>query len=297
MLGLNGQIGVLVRVLLLLVTLIVALVIAVPSARADQPPLILGTTIDLQKTGLLDVLIPAFERQAGRTVTVIAVSEPHVLALAVRAELDVLLVDAGEDEHPFMAAGHGIDRQLVMHADEVIVGPRNDPAQVRQSASVEDALRRISQSENGWVSRADNSAIHQSEKRLWDDAGIDPLGQPWYQPYGQGMVATLAATTERQAYTLVDRPTFLERQSQLDLAVQFEGQPELLWLYHVIVVNPNKGNWIDERGARTFSQYVLGAEAQELIRSYAPARFGQPIFTPDAGHNEWEIRPTPRAAR
>lgn len=294
---LSGEIGKRLRVLFLLAALMLALTVTVPSASADPQPLVLGTTIDLQKTGLLDVLVPAFERHSGRTVTVIAVSEPHVLALAVRAELDILLVDAGEDEHPFMAAGHGIDRQLVMHADEVIVGPRNDPAQVRQSMGVPEALRRISQSNSGWVSRADNSAIHQSEKRLWDDAGINPLGQPWYQPYGQGMVATLAATTERQAYTLVDRPTFLERQSQLDLAVQLEGALDLLWLYHVIVVNPNKGSWLDEAGARTFSQYVLSAEAQELIRTYAPARFGQPIFTPDAGRTEWELRPTPPAAR
>jgi tungstate transport system substrate-binding protein len=110
------------------------------------------------------------------------------------------------------------------------------------------------------------------------------------------MVPTLTAATERQAYTLVDRPTFLERQSRLDLAVQIEGAPDLLRLYHVIVANPARGAWIDADGARAFSQYVLSAEAQELIRSYAPARFGQPIFTPDAGRTEQELRPNRRAA-
>lgn len=285
------------RILPALVALLLALLVAAPqTAQADQPPLILGTTIDLQKTGLLDVLVPAFERQSGRSVTVVAVSAPHALVLGIRAELDVLLVDAGDDEPGFIGAGHGVDRRLVMHADEVIVGPRDDPAQARQSASLDDGLRRIAQSGAGWVSRADNSALYQIEKQLWRWAGIEPLGQPWYQPHGQGMAATLAATTERQAYTLVDRPTFLERQSQLDLAIQLEGAPDLLRLYHVIVVNPDKGAWIDADGARAFSQFVLSAEAQELIRTYAPARFGQPIFTPDAGRTDQELRPNRRAA-
>jgi tungstate transport system substrate-binding protein len=283
--------------LTVLVTMLLTLLVAVPAtAQADQPPLILGTTIDLQRTGLLDVLVPGFERQVGRSVTVVAVSAPHALVLGIRAELDVLLVDAGDDEPGFMGAGHGVERQLVMHADEVIVGPRDDPAQLRQSASLADGLRRIAVSGSVWVSRADNSALYQTEKALWRDAGIEPLGQTWYDPIGQGMLGTLIAATERQGYTLVDRPTFLERQSGLDLAVQFEGAPELMRLYHVIVVNPDKGSWIDGSGARAFAQYVLGAEAQELIRTYAPPRFGQPIFTPDAGRTEQELRPNHRAA-
>ncbi|MCC7367849.1 MAG: substrate-binding domain-containing protein [Chloroflexi bacterium] len=264
------------------------------AACAEQPPLILGTTIDLQRTGLLDVLAPAFERQTSRSVTVVAVSAPHALVLGIRGELDVLLVDAGDDEPGFMGAGHGVERRLVMHGDEVLVGPRNDPAGLRQTSSPADALRRIAQTGAAWISRADNSALYQIEKQLWRDAGIDPLGQPWYQPYGQGMTATLAAATERQAYTLADRPTFLERQSQLDLAIQVEKAPDLLRLYHVIVANPARGPWIDEAGARAFMTYVLGPEAQELIRGYGTDRFGQPIFTPDAGRVETDVRPARR---
>ena len=281
----------------LVAVLVGLLIVAPPTVMANQPPLILGTTIDLQRTGLLDVLVPAVERQSGRNVTVVAVSAPHALVLGIRGELDVLLVDAGDDEPGFVAAGHGFDRQLVMHTDEVIVGPRSDPAQVRQSATLTDGLRRIAQSSSGWVSRADNSALYQIEKRLWRDAGIDPLGQPWYVAVGQGMIGTLIASTERQAYTLVDRPTFLERQATLDLAIQLEGAPDLLRLYHVIAVSPAKGAWIDDAGARTFSQYLLSAEAQELIGTYAPARFGQPIFTPDAGRTEQELRPARRTGR
>ncbi|MGE3267986.1 MAG: substrate-binding domain-containing protein [Chloroflexota bacterium] len=270
-----------------------------PAAAQPAPvdeSLILGVTIDLQRTGLLDVLLPVFEQQTGRTVTVVAVSAPHALALGVRAELDVLLVNAGDDEAPFMAAGHAISRQLVMHADEVIVGPRSDPAGLRQSTGLEDGLRRLAQSGSTWISRADNSALYQDEKRLWRDAGVETAGQPWYVAFGQGMLPTLAAATERQAYTLVDRQTFLERHSTLDLNIQLQGAPDLLRLYHVIVANPAKGAWIDDTGARTFADFVLSAEAQAVIGSYGEQRLGQAVFVPDAGRTEQELRPDRRAA-
>jgi len=107
---------------------------------------------------------------------------------------------------------------------------------------------------------------------------------------------TLAATTERQSYALADRLTFLERRDLLDLAVVVEGAPDLLRLYHVLVVNPAKGAWIDETGARALVEYLTGAEAQALIQTFGEARFGRPIFVPDAGRSEQELRPTGRPA-
>ena len=266
------------------------------SAQADEPRLLLGTTIGLERSGLLEVLLPPFERQTGRRVTVVAVSAPQALGLGARGEVDLLLVDATDDEPGHAAAGHAIDRRLVMHADEVVVGPRNDPAGARDATSLDEALRRIAASNSGWVSRADNSGLHQLEKRLWREAGLDPLGQPWYQPLGQGMAQTLTATTERQAYALADRLTFLERQDLLDLAVVVEGAPDLLRLYHALVVNPAKGSWVDEVGARALAEYLEGAEAQALIRTFGQDRFGRPIFVPDAGRSEQELRPANRPA-
>jgi tungstate transport system substrate-binding protein len=206
------------------------------------------------------------------------------------------LIDGDEDEPPFMAAGHGVDRHLVMHADDVLVGPRTDPAQAQAASSLDDALQRIAASNSGWVSRADNSGLYQLEKRLWRDAGIEPLGQPWYIPLGQGMLQTLAASTERQAYTLADRLTFLERRDLLDLAILNVQTPDLLRLYHLIVVNPAKGAWIDESGARSLSSFLLGPDAQALIRDFGRDRFGQAIFVPDAGRTEQEVRPASRPA-
>ena len=280
-----------------LLALLLCSMLAFPiSAQADEPRLLLGTTVGLERSGLLDVLLPPFERRTGRRVTVVAVSAPQALALGARGELDALLIDAPDDEVPFLAAGHAIDRRLVMHADEVVVGPRDDPARAREAAGLDDALRRIAASGSGWVSRADNSGLHQLEKRLWREAGLDPVGQAWYQPLGQGMVQTLTAATERQAYALADRLTFLERRDLLDLAVVVEGAPELLRLYHVLVVNPAKGAWIDEAGARALAAYLGSDSAQSLIRTFGEDRFGRPVFVPDAGRTEQEPRPASRPA-
>ncbi len=265
------------------------------STQADEPRLVLGTTVGFVRSGLLDVLLPPFERQTGRRVTTVAVSAPQALALGARGEVDVLLVD-GDDEPGYVVAGHAVDRRLVMHADEVVVGPRDDPARAREAAGLDDALRRIAASNSGWVSRADNSGLHQLEKRLWRDAGLDPVGQAWYLPLGQGMVQTLTATTERQAYTLADRLTFLERRDLLDLTVVVEGAPDLLRLYHVLIVNPAKGPWVDEAGARAFAEYLGSDGAQALIRAFGEDRVGRPVFVPDAGRTEQELRPASRPA-
>lgn len=283
---------------------VVALLIAIAGllappagpARADAPRLIVGTTVGLQRTGLLDVLVPRFERQSGRAVTVVAVSAPQVLALGVRGELDVLLVDAGDDAAPFVAAGHGVDRRLVLHADDVLLGPRGDPAGVAAAIGLNDALRRVASSGSAWVSRGDNSALHQVERRLWRDAGLDPTGAAWYGELGQGMLPTLAAATERQAYTLADRQTFLERRDHLDLAVLLEGAPDLLRLYDAIVVNPAKGAWIDAAGARDFVDFLVGPDAQAAIGSFGAERFGRPVFVADAGRSDTDLRPARRHA-
>jgi tungstate transport system substrate-binding protein len=273
------------------------LTLAEPSgARADERRLILGTTVGLERSGLLASLLPLFERQNGRQVATIAVSAPQALSLGARGELDVLLVDGDDDEGPFMAAGHGIDRRLVMHADEVVVGPPDDPAGTRQATGVDDALRRVAVSQRTWVSRADNSGHYQLEKRLWREAGIDPIGQSWYLEMAQGMVPTLSAAAERRAYVLADRLTFLERRGMLDLAILAEGAPELLRLYHVVVVNPEKGPWIDYAGATALAEFLLGAEAQALIGRFGVDRLGQPVFVPDAGRTELELRPAGRGA-
>ena len=280
-----------------LVLLSMLVTFAAPAGvQADGPRLILGTTVGLARTGLLASLLPLFEQQTGRRVTTVAVSAPQALELGTRGELDVLLIDAPNDESPYVAAGHAIDRRLVMHADEVILGPRDDPARAREAPALDEALRRIAMSNSGWVSRADNSGLYQLERRLWREAGLDPRGQPWYLPLGQGMLPTLVATTERQAYALADRLSFLEHRDTLDLAIVMEGAPDLLRRYHVLTVNPARGAWIDEAGARALADFLVGPDAQALIQAFGTERFGQPVFVPDAVRAGQEPRPASRPA-
>jgi tungstate transport system substrate-binding protein len=132
------------------------------------------------------------------------------------------------------------------------------------------------------------------EKRLWREAGVEPDGQPWYIPIGQGMLQTLAAATERQAYALADRVTFLQRRDILDLAVLAERDPDLLRLYHVIATDPGKGWWIDETGARALADFLLGPDAQAAIRDFGVDRYGQAVFVPDAGLTERDLLPPSR---
>ena len=279
----------------ILAVLALALVIAWPvptTARAAPASLVLGTTTTLQASGLLDALLPPFEQQTGYQITPIAVSSGQALALGARGELEVLLVDSPEEERAFMAVGHGVDRRLAFHTEYVMLGPSSDPAGLRAASSVADALRRAATSGAGWVSRGDNSGPFQLERKLWGKAGVEPAGQPWYVELGQGTVPTLAAATERQAYTLADRRTWLEQQSSLDLGVVASGFPELLDLYSVIVVNPAEGPWLDEAGARAFADYMLSSTAQNVVRTFGTDRYGASIFTPDGGRAETELVPS-----
>jgi tungstate transport system substrate-binding protein len=282
---------------LLGVLLALATILAGPlGARADEPRLILGTTVGLARTGLLDTLAPLFERHSGRRVTTVAVSGPQALTLGALGELDVLLLDAPDSEAPYVAAGHVVDRRLVMHADAVILGPRDDPARASSATTPDEALRRIAASDRGWVSRADNSGFYRREQQLWREAGVDPTGQPWYVELQQGMAPALVAATERQSYTLADRFTYLEHRDSLDLTIVVEGTPDLLHLYHVLAVNPAKGARIDEAGARAFADFLLDPGTQALIQAFGVERFGQPVFVPDGGRTEHDVRPARRPA-
>jgi tungstate transport system substrate-binding protein len=278
--------------LFIVVTLaVLVLALPLPLAQAAPGALVLGTTTSLQASGLLDAVIPQFERSIGYHVTTIAVSTGQALTLGARGEVEILLVNSPDEEHAFMTAGHSVDRRLVLHDDLVVLGPPGDPADLRAATSVADALRRVATSGIGWASRADNSGPYQLEKKLWRTAGIDPIGQPWYVEIGQGIVPTLTAATERQAYTLADRRAWLDQQSGLDLRVVASGFPELLALYHVIVVNSAGSPWLNEDGARAFADFLLAPATQDAIRAFGAERYGEPIFAPDGGRTESQLVP------
>ena len=279
-------------ILALLATVMAVLVLLAPGVVRSQPAtpeLILATTTSTQDSGLLDVLVPQFEAQSGFSVKTIAVGTGQALRLGERGEADVLLVHAPEEERAWMAAGHGVDRRIVMHNDFVIVGPSDDPAGLRASPTAADAMVKLALAGAPFVSRGDNSGTNILEKKIWRQAGVDPVGQSWYVEVGQGMGQTLTVANDKLAYTLADRGTYLSRRGNLDLAILAEGFPSFLNVYSVMVVNPDKGPYVNAEGAWAFADFVVSPEAQATIGAYGTDRFGQPLFFPDAGRTEEEL--------
>lgn len=264
-------------------------------ARPDSPPsnpssdvIILATTTSTQDSGLLDVLIPAFEKASRFSVKTIAVGSGQALEMAARGDADILLVHAPSAERELMEAGYGVDRRLVMHNDFVLVGPPQDPAGLRQAESAADALRRLQAAGSPFVSRGDESGTHLKERALWQAAGGLPSPEG-YQESGQGMGATLLIASEKGAYTLSDRATYLAFREQLNLEILVEGDPDLLNVYHVIRVNPQKWPSVNVQGAIALADFLTSPKGQALIALFGVEEYGQALFFADAGKSEAEL--------
>ena len=254
------------------------------TAQAEDPPrnLILATTTSTQDSGLLDELIPLFEEKTGFRVKTIAVGTGEALKMSGRGDVDVVLAHAPAEEQKYVDDGSIVNRQLVMHNDFLIVGPESDPAGIKGLQHASDAIAKISAAQAAFVSRGDNSGTHIREQSLWKEAGIEPSGD-WYIEAGQGMGATLLIASEKQAYTLVDGGTFLAMMDKLDLTSLLEGDEVLLNLYSVSEVNPAKFPTVNHVGARAFSDFIRDPVTQAIIGKFGIAKFGQPLFFPDAG--------------
>jgi tungstate transport system substrate-binding protein len=248
------------------------------SGAGASDDLILATTTSLQDSGLLDVLLPRFESSFPYRVKTIAVGSGEALRMGEQGSADVLVVHSPADEEKFMAAGFGRDRKELMSNDFVIVGSAADPAKVR-SLPAADALRSISGGGAVFVSRADASGTDKKEKGLWKRAGLIPAGA-WYLETGQGMAETLRIASEKAGYTLTDRGTFLAVRARLDLVVLVEGEADLLNVYHVITVDPERHTGINTRGAEAFMEFLLSPAVQKAIGEFGLDKFGVPLFKP-----------------
>lgn len=255
---------------------------------AERADIILATTTSTQDSGLLDLLLPIFQENNGYLVKTVAVGTGKALKMAEEGNADVLLVHAPAAEKELMESGFGKERFLLMHNDFVIVGPPGDPAMVAGLNSTDEALARISNSGSSFVSRGDDSGTHKQELALWNEANIEPAGE-WYLESGQGMGASLKIASEKSAYTLADIGTYFALRENLDLDVFVEGHPSLLNVYHVILVNPDIWPNVNYEGASAFAKFLTSAEIQTLIGEFGIDRFGQPLFTPDAGKSDAEL--------
>ena len=247
--------------------------------------LILATTTSTRDTGLLDVLLPIFQEKTGYNVKTIAVGTGAALALGQKGEADVLLCHAPASEMELVEAGDVVNRQLVMHNDFVVVGSPKDPAGVKGFKSATEALRKISDSEAVFVSRADDSGTHKKEKEVWNKLGFQPSGKAWYLEAGTGMANTLNIANEKLAYCLTDRGTYLSMKDRQDLVILVEGDAVLLNIYHVMQVNPEKHKVVDGPGGKAFVEFMVSDEVQEIISTFGVDKYGSPLFFPDAGKN------------
>jgi tungstate transport system substrate-binding protein len=249
--------------------------------EAGSPPargaMLLATTTSTRDSGLLDELVPSFEEASGCSVKTLAVGSGEAMELGASGDADVLLVHSPTAEEEFMADGHGVSREPVMHNDFVIVGSADDSARIAKAGDAPEALADIAAAEESFASRADESGTHAKELELWDAAGVKPDGS-WYIETGQGMGETLTIADQKEAYTLSDRGTFLATEN-LDSEVLVEGGEELLNPYHVIVVS---GDDVNIACAEEFSRWITSAGAQNTIAEFGVAEYGEPLFFPDA---------------
>ena len=265
-----------------MVLLLSALVVLSP-AGAQQKNVILATTTSTQDSGLLDVLIPMFEKKTGYMMKTIAVGSGQAMAMGEKGEADVLLVHSPEAEAKFVAGGYGINRRLVMHNDYIVVGPAADPAGIKSAKTTLDAFKKIAGAGALFMSRGDNSGTHAKEKQIWKAAGINQEGQKWYQQTGLGMGQTLNVSSEKKAYTLADRGTYLALKKNLQLDILKEGDAVLLNIYHVIEVNPAKFPKVNTAGGKAFADFMVSKEAQDVVKTFGVDKFGGALFFPDAG--------------
>ena len=274
-----------IRYLIAAAALLCALATGAAAAGPDvqQKNIILATTTSTQDSGLLDALLPFFEKQSGYFVKTIAVGSGQAIAMGAKGEADVLLVHSPADEKKFIDEGNGGRRLLIMHNDFIIVGPAADPAGIKTAKNAPEALKKIADKKALFLSRGDKSGTHSKEKKIWGAAAIDPENQPWYQQTGLGMGQTLSVAAEKKGYTLADRGTYLSLKKNLGLDVLCQGDKSLLNIYHVIEVSPQKWPKVNAAGAKAFTDFMVSASTQKLIGAFGVEKFGAALFTPDAG--------------
>ena len=270
--------------------LVLVVLLGVPAATA-QPAgsrtVILSTTTSTQDSGLLDVLLPVFERQSGYSVKTIAVGTGQALALAARGEADVTLAHAPSLEQKYVDEGKMPNRRLVMYNDFVIAGPESDPAKIKGEGAV-TALKKIAAADARFVSRGDKSGTHILEQALWKSAEITPSGA-WYIESGQGMGATLGIANDRAAYVLTDRATLLAFAKRVVLPIMVQGDRPLLNVYSVMEVNPANGPRVNAVGGKAFADFMLASETQATIKSFGVDKYGQALFVPIAGKKDEDL--------
>lgn len=267
--------------LILVMAVASALFATATSVVAEQVRVLkLATTTSTMNSGLLDFVLPAFEKKYGIKVHVIAVGTGKALKLAENGDVDLVMVHAPGAEKVFTDKGHGVNRRPFMKNDFVIAGPPSDPAGLKKAAALGQALMLLKNNPSAvFISRGDDSGTHKKELNLWGLVSGPPLS-PGYLEIGQGMEAALRMADEKGAYTLTDRGTYLALKKNLKLDIAFEGSPDLDNQYSVIAVNPARWPRSNYMDSMLLIAWLTSPEAQTMIGSYRVG--GEALFHPTA---------------
>ena len=258
------------------------------TSKPANPQIILATTTSTRDTGLLDLIIPMFEQQTGYQVKTVAVGSGAAIAMGQQGQADVLLVHMPDSELKLVQDGYGINRRLIMHNDFVIIGPKSDPAGIKDMTDPVAAMKKIADSKSLFVSRDDASGTNGYELSIWSQLGITAKGQSWWLSTGQGMGATLIITSEKNGYTISDRGTYLTffNSKAITSTLLVQNPTVMVNPYHVIQVNPAKFSSVNAAGAQAFSDFMVAPATQAAISNFGKITYGQALFIPDAGKSE-----------
>lgn len=234
---------------------------------AEVKRLKLATTTSTVNSGLLEQLNPPFEEKNNIKIDVISVGSGKAIRLAVNGDVDMVLSHAPKAEQKFVASGYGIERKPVMHNDFVIVGPKNDPSNIKDMKSIKEVMASLYKKGCFFVSRGDDSGTHKKEKQLWDLIKKKPQGN-WFLSVGQDMGTVLRIADDKKAYTLTDRGTYTAYRKKINLDILYENDELLFNPYHVIIVNPNKHKHVKYEFAQKYSNFIRGEQGQEIIRNF-----------------------------
>ncbi len=253
------------------------------SAGAAELRIKCASTTSTQNSGLLNYLLPLFEKKTGIKVDVVAVGTGAAIEIGKRGDADVVFVHAKEQELKAVEEGFFVNRHDVMFNDFLIIGPTNDPAKIKGAMTAANAFKKIAESGKPFVSRGDKSGTNTKELSIWKKVGIEPAGQKWYLEVGQGMEKTQRIADEKRAYTLTDRGTWLatKDKDKLDLVIVLEGDPALFNQYGVMAVNPEKFRTVKYKEAMEFVNWLISKEGQNVIAAFKDKN-GNPLFIPNA---------------
>jgi len=271
------------RSLLGFASVVAAAVALNTSAFAQDKFIVVASTTSTEQSGLFGYLLPAFEKDTGIKVRVVAVGTGQALDIGRRGDADVVFVHDRAAEDKFMAENEGVKRYPVMYNDFVLVGPRSDPAKVGGGKDILEALRKVEAAKAPFVSRGDKSGTHAAELRYWKAAGVDldAAKGPWYRDTGSGMGPALNTASSMSAYILADRGTWLSFKNRGDLAILVEGDKKLFNQYGVMLVNPAKHANVKTDLGQAFVDWLISAPGQAAIAGYNID--GEQLFFPNAG--------------